>query len=321
MIVYTSTPMEDSIRVSEEVRDALASRRAVVALETSVVAHGLPSPVNLDAARRCAARVRAEGAVPAFTGLVGGRIHLGMGDGDLERLASPGARAAKAQARDLAALAVAGRDGGTTVSATVAIAARAGVRFVATGGIGGVHRIAPGSLPAAAGDVSADLDEIARQPVCVVSAGPKAILDLEATSEALETRGIPVVGWRTREMPAFYADSSGVSLEHAIDGADQAAALLRLHWDTLLRREGVLLFVPPPQPLPRAQIEAAVADGLARAGAGGLRGKEATPFLLGVVAEATGGLSRDANLALLERNAEVAAQVAVALAASRDGRR
>src|SRR5512138_3133340 len=206
--------MREAIHVAEEVREALAAGRPVVALETSVVAHGLPSPLNLDASRRCAAAVRASGAVPAVVGLVEGRIIAGLSEDEVARLGAAGGRAAKAQARDLAPLVVAGRDGGTTVSATVAVAGLLGIRVMATGGIGGVHRIPEGSGGSTPLDVSADLDELARQPVCVVSAGPKVILDLPATAEALETRGVPAIGLRTSEMPAFYVDASGVALEH-----------------------------------------------------------------------------------------------------------
>lgn len=311
--------MDEAIRVSGEVREALGGGRPVVALETSVVAHGLPSPLNLETARRCAEAVRAAGAVPAFLGVVAGEIVAGMDAAELERLASPTARPSKAQARDLAALVSARKDAGTTVSATVAIAALLGIRVVATGGIGGVHRLAPEGPAAAAGDVSADLDELARQPVCVVSSGPKAILDLAATAEALETRGVPMIGLGTLEMPAFYADSSGVALEHGVGDEREAAALLRTHWEVLRRREGVLLLVPPPRPVSREVVEAAVAAGLADAHARGVHGKAMTPFLLDAVARATGGEARDANLALLERNAEVAGRLAAFITAQGAG--
>lgn len=306
--------MEESIRVAAEVREALAAGGAVVALETSVVTQGLPSPQNLEAARRCAEAVRAAGAVPAVIGVVAGSVVVGLGQAELDRLADPARRAAKAQARDLAALSVMGRDAGTTVSATVAVAARAGIRVAATGGIGGVHRLLAGAPASAAGDVSADLDEVARQAVCVVSSGPKSILDLPATAEALETRGVPVLGLRTSEMPAFYADGSGIALEHRVEDERQVAALLDVHWRVLGRREGVLVFVPPPEPLPRERIEAAVRDALADAAARHVDGKGSTPFLLAAVARATDGRSVGANLALLERNAEVAGRIAVELA-------
>jgi pseudouridine-5'-phosphate glycosidase len=305
--------MSESIQVSDEVRAALADGRPVVALETSVVAHGLPRPHGLDAARRCLAQVRAAGATPAFVALVGGRIVAGVSEAELERLAAPETRAAKAQARDLAPLALAHRDAATTVSATVAVAALLGIRVVSTGGIGGVHRVPPGEPPSAAGDVSADLDELARQPVCVVSSGPKAILDLAATAEALETRGIPMLGLGTAELPAFYATSSGVALEHRVEDEREAAAVLRFHWGALRRSEGVLLLVPPPDSVAREVVEAAVAAGLADAHARGVRGKAMTPFLLDAVARATGGRSRAVNIALLERNAGVAARLSIEL--------
>jgi pseudouridine-5'-phosphate glycosidase len=308
--------VNDCVCVSPEVRAALERGGPVVALETSVVAQGLPSPDNLEAARRMAAAVRAAGATPAFVAVMGGEVRVGASDVDLERLADPARRPAKAAARDLAPLLAAGRDAGTTVSATAWAAGHAGIRVFATGGIGGVHRVLPGEPPAWAGDVSADLAELARTPVCVVSAGPKAILDLAATAEALETLGVPAVGWRTGELPAFYCEGSGVPLEHRVDGAAAAARLLRLHWEGLGRREGVLVLVPPPEPVEREVVEAAVAAALDQARARAVRGKAITPFLLDAVARATQGRARRANLALLERNAGVAGEIAAALAAT-----
>jgi pseudouridylate synthase len=303
------------LNIAPEVADALAEGRPVVALETSVVAHGLPPPHNLESARRCAAEVRAAGAVPAAIAVLGGRLRVGADEAELARLADPATGAAKAGARDLAALVAAGRDGGTTVSATAAIAARAGIRVFATGGIGGVHRVAPGQAPAAAGDVSADLAELVRRRVCVVSSGPKAILDVRATAEALETLGIPVAGFGTAELPAFYTDGSGIPLAHRFDAAADVARWLRVHWDGLGAEGGVLLVVPPPEPVPREVVEAAVAAALAEAQRRGVVGPAVTPFLLEAVARATGGRARAANLALLERNARVAGEVAAALAA------
>jgi len=294
------------IAVSEEVREASA-RGAVVALETSVVAQGLPPPHNLEAARRCARAVRDEGAVPAAIAVIGGRIVVGASEPELERLADSARKPAKAGVRDLAALCAAGRDAGTTVSATCAIAAQVGIRLFATGGIGGVHR--RGS-PAEPLDVSSDLLELARQPVCVVCAGPKVILDLPATAEALEALGVPVVGFRTGELPAFYSDASGVKLEHRVEDAGQAARLLRVHWDDLRQLSGVLLCAPPPSPLPRAEVEGALAEALADAARRKLSGKEMTPFLLAQLARATSGRALQANLDLLENNARIAAGVA-----------
>jgi pseudouridine-5'-phosphate glycosidase len=302
------------IRIAEEV--GRAGVRAV-ALETSVVAHGLPPPHNLEAARRCARAVREAGALPAFVAVIGGQIVVGASDEDLARLADPARKPAKAGSRDLAALCASGADAGTTVSATCAIAAQAGLRVFATGGIGGVHRFVwPSPTLADVLDISSDLVEMSRRPVCVVSAGPKAILDVPATAEALETLGVPVIGYRTSELPAFYTEGSGIALEHRVEDAAQMAKLLRVHWDGLGFGTGVLLAVPPPAPLPGAEIEAAISAALAEAHTRRLPGKEVTPFLLSRVAEATEGRSVRANLLLLENNARVAAEVAVALAAA-----
>jgi pseudouridine-5'-phosphate glycosidase len=309
--------MDAPLRIAAEVQHALAAGRPVVALETSVVAQGLPPPHNLAAARRCAAAVRSSGAVPAAVAVMGGSIVVGAEEADLARLADPASRPAKAAARDLAPLLLAGRDAGTTVSATVAVAARAGIRVFATGGIGGVHRVAPGDPPAGALDVSADLAEIGQRRVCVVCSGPKAILDVPATAEALESLGVLAVGWRTSEMPAFWSDASGVALEHRVEDAVGAARLLSLHWNGLGREGGVLVLVAPPAPVPRDAIEAAVRAALAGARERGVRGKAVTPYLLEAVAQATEGRSREANLALLERNASVAGEIAAALSLRR----
>ncbi len=299
------------MQISAEVSQALRERRPVVALETSVVAQGLPPPHNLEAARRCAEAVRAGGAVPAAVAIVDGRIVVGASDEDLRRLADPARKPAKAGSRDLAALCASGRDAGTTVSATCLIAERAGIRVFATGGIGGVHRrVDPLEPP----DVSSDLLEISRRSVCVVCAGPKVILDLPATAEMLETLGVPVWGFGTSELPAFYTDSSGVALEHRFEDAGAIARALRAHWDELGAASGVIVAVPPPSPLPRAEIEAALAAALRAASRRKLPGKEVTPFLLAALADATGGRTRAANLDLLENNARLAADIARALA-------
>jgi pseudouridine-5'-phosphate glycosidase len=300
--------MDDVLQISDEVREAVRAGSAV-ALETSVVAQGLPPPHNLEVARRCAQAVRAAGAVPAAVAVLGGRLVVGASDEQIERLADPARRAAKAGSRDLGALLASGRDAGTTVSATCFAAALAGVRVFATGGIGGVHRRASPGEPL---DVSSDLIELARRQVCVVSAGPKAILDVPATAEALETLGVPVIGWNTSELPAFYSDQGGVPLEHRADGPVQVARILRLHWG-LGHPGGLLLAVPPPQALPRAQVEAALAPALAEAARLRLPGKEVTPFLLAALARATSGATLEANVALLEQNARVAGLVAAAL--------
>jgi pseudouridine-5'-phosphate glycosidase len=301
-----------TLEIAEEVALALRERRPVVALETSVVAQGLPPPANMEAARRCAAAVRAEGAVPAAVAVIEGRIVVGASEAQLQRLADPERRPAKAGSRDLAAACARGLDAGTTVSATCAVADRAGIRVFATGGIGGVHRRIRFDEPP---DVSGDLAEIARRRVCVVCAGPKVILDLPATAEMLETLGIPVWGYRTSELPAFFTDSSGIALEHRFENAGQIGAALRTHWDVLGSHSGVIVAVPPPSPLLRREVEAALAGSLREAARRRLPGKDVTPFLLAALAEATGGRSRAANLELLENNSRIAAQMARVLCA------
>src|SRR5207249_1423747 len=245
--------------VEAEVAHALREHRPVVALETSVVAQGLPPPLNLEAARRCAAAVRAQGAVPAAIAVIEGRVVVGASEAQLRRLADPSRKPAKAGSRDLAAVCARGLDAGTTVSATCAVAERAGSRVFATGGIGGVHRRVDTDQPP---DVSSDLAEIARRRVCVVCAGPKVILDLPATAELLETLGVPVWGYQTSELPAFFTDASGIALEHRFDDAGQNAASLRAHWDVLGSSGGVIVAVRPPSPLPRAEVATALAVAL-----------------------------------------------------------
>ncbi|HKB76411.1 MAG TPA: pseudouridine-5'-phosphate glycosidase [Myxococcales bacterium] len=299
------------IAISDEVRFAI-ERGTAVALETSVVAQGLPPPQNLESARRCARAVREAGAVPAAVAVIGGRVVVGATDADLLRLSDPQRRPAKAGVRDLAALCAAGADAGTTVSATCAIAAQAGIRVFTTGGIGGVHRrAAPGEPP----DVSSDLIELSRRQLCVVCAGPKVILDLQATAEALETLGVPVFGFGTSELPAFFTDSSGIRLEHRFDDAASLARALRIHWDGLGQASGVLVCVPPPSPLPRAEVERALSAALGEAAQQRLAGKELTPFLLARLAAASGGRTLQSNLDLLEENARAAAGIALALGA------
>lgn len=295
------------IRTSPEVAAALAERRPVVALESTVLAHGLPRPRNLEVGRAMEQAVADDGAVPATVGVVAGVPHVGLGAAEIERLAMTDG-VLKLSTRDLAVPVARGTDGATTVAATMWLAARAGVQVFATGGIGGVHR-------GEARDVSADLTELGRTPMLVVCAGAKSVLDLPGTREALETAGVLIAGWRTDELPAFYSARSGLSVDVRVDDAAQAAALWRAHRDLELPG-AILLCVPPPpeQALDADEVEGAIADALERARREGIRGKEVTPFLLRAVAEATGGRSLEANVALLLNNARVAASVAVALA-------
>jgi pseudouridylate synthase len=301
--------MDELIRISDEVATALRERKPLVALETSVVAQGLPPPANLESARRCAKVVRDGGAVPAAIGVLGGRILVGLSDADLERLADPARKPAKAGMRELAALCAYKRDAGTTVSATCAVADRVGIRVFATGGIGGVHRRLDPLEPA---DVSADLAEIARRRVCVVCAGPKIILDVPATFEVLETLGVPVWSFRGDELPAFYC-GSGLRAEQPFFEPEGVARALRAHWDVLEAGTGVVLTVQPPIALPRAEIEAALLPALQEAARRKLPGKEVTPFLLAALSKATGGRTQEANLALLEHNASLATEISRAL--------
>ena len=293
--------------VHPEVAAALKAGRPVVALETALVTHGLPRPQNYQVARRMEAVVEEEGAVPATVAVLGGQPHVGLAEADLRRLAESDG-AAKASLRDLPALALRGRDGGTTVAATAWLAARAGIRAFATGGIGGVHRGAPW-------DVSADLPVLASTPIVVVCSGAKSILDLPRTWEWLETYGVPVVGYGTDEFPAFYCRTSGLPVTMRADAPEEVADLARRQWRMGLEK-AVLVGVPVPEEvaIPQDQMEAALAQAVADAEASGIWGKALTPFLLARVAKLTEGASLRANEALLLQNARVAAQIARHLA-------
>lgn len=298
----------EPLAVHPAVRAALGEGRPVVALESVVISHGLPWPENLELARALEAEVRSGGAVPATTAILGGRVHVGLEDSHLERLARASG-VLKISRRDFPVAIAQGRDGATTVAGAMIAAHWAGVRVLATGGIGGVHR---GGLA----DVSADLPELARTPVLVVCAGAKMILDLPATLEWLETHGVPVVGYETGEFPAFYSRESGLRLEARADSPEEAAAIARALWGSGFT-SGLLLCVPCPEEAarPRDEMEAAIAEAAREAAAQGVRGKAVTPFLLRRIAEITGGKSLAANIALLRNNARVAARVAGALGA------
>ncbi len=296
------------ITVAPEVQKALAARGPVVALESTVIAHGLPRPRNLETAHALEADIRALGVTPATIALHDGHAIVGAGDVLLERLASEDG-VAKASLRDLGPVLAARTLGATTVAATVDIAARAGVQVVATGGIGGVHRGFERSL-----DESADLEAIAHNPVCVVSAGAKLVLDLALTLERLETLGVPVVGYGTDEFPAFYVRSSGLPLAHRVNDALGAARIAK---EQLARGAGMLVAVPIPAAasLDHDEIEDEVMRAIGAAERAGVRGAELTPYLLRALGEATGGRALEANVALLRANARVAAQLALALCA------
>lgn len=291
---------------SPEVRAALEEGGAVVALETSVLAQGLPVPRNVEAAERMSRAVREGGAVPAWIGVVAGELRVGLSEAELERFCDP-AGIAKVARRDLPVALARGGLGGTTVSATIFAAHAAGVAVGATGGIGGVH---PGS-----GDVSADLLELARTPVLLVCSGPKSIVDPGATAERLEELGVALVGYGVDRMPFFLAREAPVQLEHRVETPEEAAAIARAQ-RALGVRSAVLLCnpVPPSYALDPAEVARAVRLAEERAEREGVRGKALTPFLLSALAEETGGASLETNLALLESNARLAAEVAAASA-------
>ena len=301
------------LRVRQEVAAALEEGRPVVALESTVISHGLPYPANLELAQALEEEIRNGGAVPATIGVVAGVPTIGMNAAELVRFAQPDAGIRKLSRRDIAAAIADNADGATTVAATMSLADAAGIHVFATGGIGGVHRGAQQSW-----DISADLTELGRTPVLVVCAGAKAIIDLPATMEVLETLGVPVIGYGTDELPAFYSRHSGLKLAHSVPDAAAAARLWlaqRRHAD-FAACGGMLLTVPPPDAtaLDRETVEAAIGRALAAAETAQIRGPAVTPFLLAAMAEQTHGESIAANVALLRNNARVAAAVAWAAA-------
>ena len=300
--------MSEAVQLSADVAAALAAGRPVVALESTIVAHGLPWPENLEVGRALEDEVAAGGAVPATIAVFDGVVRVGLTPPELQRLARSPADFAKANASDLPLFVARGRSAATTVSATAFVAARAGIRVFATGGIGGVHR-------GDGGDVSSDLTVLARVPVAVVSAGAKAILDLPRTREMLETLGVLVLGVGTDHFPAFYTRSSGLRLEHRVDAAEDAAAVCRARW-ALGDAGGVLLANPIPEEaaLPDEDVRKALAGALASAASHGVHGKALTPFLLARLAELTGRRSLVANRALALNNARFGAALANALA-------
>jgi len=304
--------MSDPFVAGAEVAGALASHGAVVALETSVIGQGLPSPRNRECVDRMSGAIRAAGAVPAWVGVIDGTVTVGLTDDQLGRFSEPGA-ATKVARRDLPIAVATGALGATTVSATIWAAAKAGIAVGATGGIGGVH---PGDDP----DVSADLLELARTPVLLVCSGPKSIVDPIATTARLEELGVALVGFGVDRLPFFLAREAPVELEHRVDGPAEAAAVAGAHL-ALGARSAILLCNPIPvsHAMDADEVAAAVREAEERANRDGVHGKARTPFLLAALAGLTDGRSLDANLALLEDNARVAGEVAVALSAARSG--
>jgi pseudouridine-5'-phosphate glycosidase len=291
------------LHVSEPVATALEERRAVVALETTLVAHGFPQPDGADVGLASEAAVREAGAVPATIGVLDGRIHVGLDPHELERFT---ADARKLGPRDLAACAVQGAVGATTVGGTLAVAQTVGIRFLGTGGLGGVHRGFP-SPP----DVSADLAALARAPAVVVSSGVKSLLDVAATAELLETLGVPMLGWRTDTLPLFYASRGGPPVSARAESAEEVARVAAAHW--AIGGGGVLVGRPPDESL---DVEPLIAEAVQEAAAEGITGQAVTPFVLATLHERSGGETLRANRDLIVANARLAAEVAVAYAAS-----
>lgn len=302
--------MNKYLDISPEVKKALNEGRPVVALESTIISHGMPYPRNVETALLVEQTIRDCGATPATIAVIGGRLKAGLSRDEIEYLGKTGRGVAKASRRDLPALVARGADGATTVTTTMIIAHMAGIKIFATGGIGGVHRGAEVTM-----DISADLEELAQTPVMVVCAGAKSILDLGLTLEYLETHGVPVIGYGTDELPAFYTRKSGFGVDYRVDSPAELAAMFRAQRD-LGYKGGMLVTNPIPEEysMDKAVIDKAIDEALAQAKAQGIHGKETTPFLLAKVVELTGGDSLDSNIQLVLNNARVAARTACELA-------
>lgn len=302
--------MRPHVRIAGEVAEALEAGRPVIALESTIISHGFPYPANLECARESERIAREEGVVPATIAVIGGELAIGLSADEIERLAQT-RDTPKASRRDLPVLLARGSDGATTVAGTMAVAAMAGISIFATGGIGGVHRGAERNF-----DISADLEELARTNLAVVSAGAKAVLDLGLTLEYLETRGVPVIGYRTDAFPAFYTRDSGFGVDARFETAEEIASVLQAKWETGLTG-GVLIANPiaPEHALDPAQIDVIIERALTEARETGVRGKAITPFLLSRIHDLTGGESEAANKQLVWSNVRLASKIAVALSA------
>jgi pseudouridylate synthase len=295
------------------VRDALECGAPVVALESTIIAHGMPYPQNVETARAVEDIVRAHGAVPATIAIIGGELKVGLTPQELDRFGREGRSIAKVSVRDLPFIVARRLDGATTVASTMRIAAMAGIKVFATGGIGGVHRGAEKSF-----DISADMTEFAASDVAVVTAGAKAILDLALTLETLETLGVPVIGLGTAEFPAFYSRQSGHAVPMSCGSAPEVADVMRAKWRMGLKGGLVIANpIPAEAEIPAAEIAPVVEAAVKKAEAKGVAGKDLTPFLLAEIAGVTGGRSLAANIALVKNNARVAAEIAVAFAAAK----
>ena len=301
--------INDYLSISPEVQEALDKGMPIVALESTIISHGMPYPQNVETALKVEQTIRENGAIPATIAVIGGKLKAGCSKEEIEYLGKQGSAITKASRRDLPVLLARGADGATTVTTTMMIASMAGISIFATGGIGGVHRGAAESF-----DISADLEELAQTSVMVICAGAKSILDLGLTLEYLETKGVPVIGYQTEELPAFYTRHSGFGVDYRVDSPQELAAIYKAKcvcgWEG-----GVLVTNPIPEQysMPADTINAAIDRALQEADEQGIRGKQCTPFLLARVKELTGGDSLDANIQLVLNNARLAAQTAKAL--------
>ena len=302
--------MNRYLDIAPEVQQAVAEGRPVVALESTIISHGMPYPKNVETALLVEQTIRDNGAVPATIAVIGGRLKAGLSHEEIEYLGKTGRGVAKASRRDLPALVARGADGATTVTTTMIIAHMAGINVFATGGIGGVHRGAEVTM-----DISADLEELAQTPVMVVCAGAKSILDLGLTLEYLETKGVPVIGYGTDELPAFYTRKSGFGVDYRVDSPEELAAMFRAQRE-LNYKGGMLVTNPIPEQyaMDKEVIDKAIEQALAEAKEQHVHGKETTPFLLARVVELTGGDSLESNIKLVLNNATVAAKTAAELA-------
>ena len=300
--------MNKYLDISPEVAEALNSGKPVVALESTIISHGMPYPRNVETALLVEQTIRENGAVPATIAIIGGRLKAGLSKDEIEYLGKSGRNVAKTSRRDIAALVARKADGATTVTTTMMIAHMAGIKIFATGGIGGVHRGAETTM-----DISADLEELAQTPVMVVCAGAKSILDLGLTLEYLETKGVPVIGYGTNELPAFYTRQSGFGVDYRMDSPEELAAAFKASHDMGLKG-GMLVTNPIPEEyaMPLSTINAAIDQAIAECNAQGIHGKKTTPFLLARVAELTGGDSLASNIQLVFNNARLAARTAAA---------
>ena len=301
--------MNKYLDLSPEVAEALAAGKPVVALESTIISHGMPYPQNVETALMVEKTIRDNGAVPATIAVIGGRLKAGLTPSEIEYLGKKGRAVTKASRRDLPVLVARGEDGATTVTTTMIIANLAGIKVFATGGIGGVHRGAETTM-----DISADLEELAMTPVMVICAGAKSILDLGLTLEYLETKGVPVIGYGTDELPAFYTRRSGFKVDYRIDTAQELAAAFRAKLDMGLGG-GMLVTNPIPEEysMDPDRINAAIDQAIAECNEKGIKGKDTTPFLLARIKDITGGDSLDSNIQLVLNNARLAARTAALL--------